>query len=319
MKRTSVVTWGVVVATVSGLCGLQACAEGAVPIDDAPVHMEGDGAHYVDAEAPVAVSEHALLGSDDSGEHLGAVPEDEVFDHERLELYSAPHDEVAATSQALVFDREPVRVADTTTAARRTTVQLLITWTTLPDRRVCSGVLLAPDAVLTAAHCIYNKSRGGWAYSVEVAPARNGPSRPYGRAYGKRLFTPAKYRELAPDVRKLTYDYAVVRLKTAFTLKGAALYSKAAASGAALALRGYPSHDASHMYEARDSVRRLFSDGVFWHRAGTYTGMSGAPIMDGSGVFGVHVGGTADGQWNNGVLFGVDATKEVKSWATRVL
>ena len=35
---------------------------------------------------------------------------------------------------------------------------------------------------MTAGHCVYSHSHGGWAQSIEVIPGMNGAVRPYGSA-----------------------------------------------------------------------------------------------------------------------------------------
>jgi V8-like Glu-specific endopeptidase len=60
--------------------------------------------------------------------------------------------------------------------------QLEITW---PNglTGVCSGVLFGPRVVMTASHCLYAHSFGGWARSIRVSPGRDGSTRPYGSQY----------------------------------------------------------------------------------------------------------------------------------------
>lgn len=48
------------------------------------------------------------------------------------------------------------------------------------SRWLGTGWLAGPRAVVTAGHCLYMPTRGGWVRQVEVAPGRNGAQQPYG-------------------------------------------------------------------------------------------------------------------------------------------
>jgi glutamyl endopeptidase len=48
------------------------------------------------------------------------------------------------------------------------------------SRWLGTGWLAGPRTVVTAGHCLYMPTRGGWARQVEVAPGRNGGQQPYG-------------------------------------------------------------------------------------------------------------------------------------------
>lgn len=69
---------------------------------------------------------------------------------------------------------ERLRVSPTT-ALPFSAVSQIIAFDAAGDGITCSGALIAPDVVLTAAHCLFNAgSLGGWADAIAVIPALDG-------------------------------------------------------------------------------------------------------------------------------------------------
>jgi glutamyl endopeptidase len=74
-----------------------------------------------------------------------------------------------------------IRIMNTTPIPWRWICSLLITARD-GSRWIGTGWLAGPRLVVTAGHCVYIHSRGGWVRSVEVIPGRNAAVRPFGQA-----------------------------------------------------------------------------------------------------------------------------------------
>ena len=76
-----------------------------------------------------------------------------------------------------------VRIRATTRLPWRLLCQLIIR---RRDNRTsrCTGWFIGPRTVMTAGHCVYSHSAGGWARSIEVIPGMDATLRPYGSQTG---------------------------------------------------------------------------------------------------------------------------------------
>ena len=58
-----------------------------------------------------------------------------------------------------------------------------------------TGYFVSPRVILTAGHCVYIHSEGGWADAIEVSPARNGKDTPFGTVVAKTFYALDAWRK----------------------------------------------------------------------------------------------------------------------------
>jgi V8-like Glu-specific endopeptidase len=308
-------------------------AEGAEPLDDAAGQVEAAGDEDPAARDPALAEAYEALAHSEKIERspvAGAESEPTI---------------VADDEQRLVVGRDTrKRVPDTSVPPYSSAVLLQVRFPGEPAGSwyTCSGTLIAADAVLTAAHCVYKHALGGLAQHVIVVPGSyvdaRGVQQPLsavGLAVSgtDQLYVPPEYDDSAGYDRTLfAHDYAVIRTNTrlgdkAGTRPVAVANTKPGDFATMIAYHGdlcarageaCGSRTARNQFVSSDSVRKV-EDGWMRHYIDMTPGASGAGISSGSAarapIFAVNIAENALEGFNAALLITPQVYQDLEYWA----
>ena len=223
----------------------------------------------------------------------------------------------ASAQEVIIGADNRVRVNPTTAYPWRAICALKITARN-GQRYIGTGWLIGSRTVITAGHCVFMHDAGGWPASIEVIPALNDASRPYGSAISSDFRSVTGWT----SSRNRDYDYGAIilpankRLGDTVGYFGFATRNDATLQNAALNLSGYPGDKGGNQQWFMAQRPSSVGSRVLTYQIDTYGGQSGAPvwILENGNRYGVgiHTNGAASG--NSATRIVQDVYNNMVNW-----
>lgn len=148
---------------------------------------------------------------------------------------------------------------------------------------VGSGWLIQNNVLITAGHCVYNKSSGGWKESIIVIPGKSGLTEPYGRYKAISLMTTKGWI----DKTSTRFDMGAIKLDKPISHNS--FLTPSIDDSTYGEICGYPADRDNGLFQYRMSDNLTKIDGRFHYQADTFGGQSGCPLLKNrSTVIGIH-------------------------------
>lgn len=160
----------------------------------------------------------------------------------------------------------------------------------------CTGTLVAPDIVITAAHCVYSQKYKQALKSPYFRPGRDGDTYSFGQFHWRKIVVARAYaqdKEKSKDIAFIKLHRKVKGIHSFFTLKPSPKSSY-------IKITGYPK-DREYGTSWSDECEASVKDDFLEYQCDTTGGMSGSSIIqDQKHIIGIHALGGEDA--NKGMI-----------------
>lgn len=223
----------------------------------------------------------------------------------------------------IIGSDDRVKINNTTDFPYSAVVYLSVEYPNSSKTYGCTGFLVNDDTVVTAGHCIFNSSRGGWATNVTASPGRNGTSTPYNTYQNKTLYSVKGWTEKG----KPEYDYGAIKLDgSPGNITGWFGYRTTNGdlnpTGQTATISGYPDDKTlGTMWKDSDNITDAL-EYLLLYQIDTYDGQSGAPVYrnysdTGQTSIAIHTGSLASGPYNRGTRITLDVFDNIDNWKNK--
>ena len=182
-----------------------------------------------------------------------------------------------------------VRITNTTAYPNSAICYMEIKFPDDDDLYVGTAWMYGKRVAMTAGHCVYDASLGGWADWVRIYPGSNGGTSPYGIYYASVLHTDTKDVESEDS----DYDWGLLEFSSdigSSTGYFGASWTTSSLVGTNVVVRGYPGEKNAQMWSMSGSIA---ASGTFKlsYYIDTTGGQSGSPVYKNDGNYrsvGIH-------------------------------
>ena len=222
-------------------------------------------------------------------------------------------DDTGIAPQAIIGEDNRVQVGNTKILPNKWIAYIVSYW---PDGSATRGTawMYGPSVAMTAAHCIYNRSKHCYPSKVILYPGYDSGTAPFGSYTAVKCSVPVNWRTSGNE----KYDFGAVKLSSAYGSKkgyfGVKYKSSGTWTGQKVFITGYPADKGTQLWRMSGNIVNC-SSSLLSYKIDTYGGNSGSPVYYGSGTtrysIGIHTMGSSS------MNYGTRITRMVFYWMRR--